>query len=58
MEAEIVFRADARVPVLGPVAYAAALATLSEAVHLAHGLRRNGPEGLEANQDDRVFLVC
>ena len=31
VEVEIVFRADVRVPVLGPVAYPAALAPLSEA---------------------------
>ena len=54
VEVEIVVWADARVPILGPIAYAAALAPLSEAVYLAHGLRRNAPE---VDQDDRVFLV-
>ena len=45
------------VPVLGPVAYAAALAPLSEAVNIAHGLRRNAPQGLDVDQDDRVLFV-
>ena len=34
-----------------PVEYTAALAPLPEAVYLAHGLRRDAPEGIEVDQD-------